>query len=415
MTQAFDIAYKIVQKLVSHGFIAYFAGGWVRDFLMNHPSDDIDIATDATTIDIERIFDKTIPVGIQFGIIIVVEDDHHFEIATFRKDHGYEDGRRPIGVEHATPQEDASRRDFTINGMFYDPIREKIFDFVGGQEDLKKNLIKAIGNPHQRFIEDRLRMIRAIRYSCRFHFSLDEETERAIIAHANSLFPSVAIERVWQEFLKMDKFGNFDKFLCRLHQVKLLETIFPALTDTTPQEISLRLKPLKLFPQEAPLIGKILELFPKNDLNDSLSLCDLLKISNQDKRFIMYFYKVKAVLIQLEENPRLIDNYELTYLYAHDYFSLCLSMLLTHASPEKNKKLHEFHNKKKEELKEAIFRVKTKTPVVTSKHLLNEGIRPGVVMGKLLKKAEMIAINENLNTPSLIIDQLKKGSQWPKS
>ena len=100
----FDVAYKIVQKLKAHGFIAYFAGGWVRDFLMNHPSDDIDIATNAKTQDIENIFEKTIPVGVQFGIIVVVEDGHHFEVATFRKDHGYEDGRRPIGIEYASPR-----------------------------------------------------------------------------------------------------------------------------------------------------------------------------------------------------------------------------------------------------------------------------------------------------------------------
>lgn len=241
----FDVAYRIVQQLKSHGFTAYFAGGWVRDFLMNHPSDDIDIATDATTQDISRIFEKTIPVGIQFGIIIVVLEDHHFEVATFRKDHGYEDGRRPIGVEQASPEEDARRRDFTINGMFYDPLEEKILDYVGGQQDLEKKLVKAIGNPHQRFIEDRLRMIRAIRYSCRFQFNLDDNTKNAIITHANSLFPSVAIERVWQEFSKMAQFGDFRKFLISLHEVELLQTIFPDLKQIDTQTLVNRLKDRK--------------------------------------------------------------------------------------------------------------------------------------------------------------------------
>src|SRR3990167_4716975 len=169
---AFSIACDIVKKLNSLGFIAYFAGGWVRDFLMNRTSDDIDIATSATVEDLQRIFQKTIPVGVSFGIIIVVEKGHQFEVATFRKDEGSRDGRRPISIEPATPEKDAERRDFTINGLFYDPIEKKILDFVQGREDIKLGVIRAIGNPHDRFLEDRLRMIRAVRYASRFHFSI---------------------------------------------------------------------------------------------------------------------------------------------------------------------------------------------------------------------------------------------------
>src|ERR1700721_2344911 len=124
-------ATEVVKKLVDAGFIAYFAGGWVRDFLMKHPSDDIDIATSASVEEIQALFPKTIPVGVAFGIVIVVEEGHHFEVATFRRESGYLDGRRPTAIEPAPPEEDAKRRDFTINGMFWDPLSKTLYDYVG--------------------------------------------------------------------------------------------------------------------------------------------------------------------------------------------------------------------------------------------------------------------------------------------
>ena len=169
---ACQIATSIVKKLQDAGYLAYFAGGWVRDFILKKPSDDIDIATSASVDEVQRLFPKTIPVGVAFGIVIVVQDNHQFEVATFRKDRGYVDGRRPVGIDPASPEEDAQRRDFTINGMFYDPIQDKIFDYVDGMKDLKKGIIRAIGDPNARFLEDRLRMMRAVRYSTRFDFPI---------------------------------------------------------------------------------------------------------------------------------------------------------------------------------------------------------------------------------------------------
>src|ERR1700722_14872638 len=125
-------ATRVIKKLVDAGFTAYFAGGWVRDFLMQRPSDDIDIATNATVEQVQALFPKTIPVGVAFGIVIVVQDHFQFEVATFRKERGYVDGRRPTSIESATAEEDAQRRDFTINGMFYDPLTQKLLDFVEG-------------------------------------------------------------------------------------------------------------------------------------------------------------------------------------------------------------------------------------------------------------------------------------------
>lgn len=403
----YKTACLIVEKLNSHGFIAYFAGGWVRDFLMQHPSDDIDIATDASVTDIQKLFEKTIPIGIQFGIVIVVEEDHHFEVATFRKDHGYEDGRRPIGIERAAPEEDAKRRDFTINGMFYDPLSKTLFDFVNGQADLHLKTIRAIGNPHERFIEDRLRMVRAVRYACRFHFTIEDQTKEAIRTHANSLFPSVAIERIWQEFCKMKRFGNFKKFLLMLHDMKLLQAIFEELEDISYEELLHRLKPLDHFPQEAPVIAKILELFPNSSFEDKLKLCEKFKLSNQDKEFIKYY---QSVICALQNSLQL---YEWAYLYAHESFSLCLVMAISHLPVEDRSLSLSSHYEEQKQLQSAIHRIKTKDPVVKSKDLLDAGITPGTIMGKLLKEAERISINDGISDPKAVISKLKKGPLWP--
>src|SRR5271169_6310620 len=128
----------IIETLAKKGFVAYYAGGWVRDFLLNHPSDDIDIATNAPPETIQALFPKTVPIGIAFGIILVIVEGHQYEVATFRNDLDYKDGRRPSRIEFTTADEDAKRRDFTINGMFYDPLTGKILDFVEGKQDLEK-------------------------------------------------------------------------------------------------------------------------------------------------------------------------------------------------------------------------------------------------------------------------------------
>lgn len=408
----FNAACKIVQKLKSEGYIAYFAGGWVRDYLMDHPSDDIDIATDAGVDVVQTLFEKTIPVGIQFGIVIVVEDQHHFEVATFRKDTGYEDGRRPIGVERATPKEDSSRRDFTINGMFYDPLTKKLYDFVHGKEDIQKKIIRAIGNPHQRFIEDRLRMIRAVRYSCRFNFEIESETKDAIQKHANSLFPAVAIERVWQEFSKVARFGNFKGFLIELHRLHLLQTIFENLQDVDLQEIERRLQTLDHFPNDAPVIGMVLELFPNFKLGEKLDLADFLKLSNEDKNFIKYYDRVLTTYERSKAKDS-VEPYDWAYLYADERFNLSLKMAVAHLPKQEKAKTMSTHERKRLSLENAIIRIKDKTPVVTSKHLIREGIAPGKSMGQLLKEAERISINEKLENPQDVISKLKKSPYWP--
>lgn len=293
----------IVEKLQNAGFVAYYAGGWVRDFLLQHPSDDIDIATNAPPETVQALFPHTVPIGIAFGIILVIQGGHQYEVATFRQDLDYQDGRRPSRIAFSTAEEDAQRRDFTINGMFYDPINEKIYDFVNGRKDLEARIIRAIGNPHERIKEDRLRMIRGIRLACRFGFTIEKKTQDAIHAHAKELFPAVAIERIVQEFEKSHLFRNLPKMLLMLHEFGLLYPIFPDMEEIAPPELAMRLEPLSRYPQAAPLIAFLLPLFPSYTLEQQLDLAKKLKLSNLEQQFVSFSLAPASARSKMSNGP----------------------------------------------------------------------------------------------------------------
>ncbi len=392
----------IVDRLVQEGFVAYYAGGWVRDFLLQRESDDIDIATDAPPEMIQKLFPHTVPIGIAFGIVLVIVEGHQYEVATFRQDLDYEDGRRPTGVAFSTAEQDAHRRDFTINGMFYDPIQEKVLDFVGGKADLQAKLIRAIGDPHKRIQEDRLRMIRAARLACRFHFAIDPNTEKAIRAHAKELFPAVAIERIWQELMKGLAFHTLAPMLERLHSFGLLQAIFPTLQGVSTEEIKQRLQPLQYFPNEAPLIAYLLELFPNISASETLKLTEYLKLSKTDRQFVAFLFLIKEK--HQDASTELADW---AHLYANPLSSLCLKLIASHLETKERHIFFDHHAKRIELLQEAIERIKTQRPLVTSQDLIKLGIPPGPEMGILLKKAEKISINENIQDKTIILDRLR--------
>lgn len=403
-------ARHIVEKLAKAGFVAYYAGGWVRDLLLNHPSDDIDIATNAPPETIQALFSHTVPVGIAFGIVLVIIDGHQYEVATFRQDLDYKDGRRPSKIEFTTATEDAKRRDFTINGMFYDPLKEEVLDFVNGRADLEAKIIRAIGNPHERIKEDRLRMIRAVRLACRFGFHIEKDTEKAIRAHAKELFPAVAMERIWQELTKGHDFGKLRPMLIQLHEFGLLEVIFPEVHKVPLKEIETRLHPIKDYPAKAPTIASLLPLFPNFTLKERLELCKKLKLSNLDQQFIIFL--THAGELSFANRP--IEWVEWAYFYANGFAPTCLQILSAHLDEKKRVLFLENHEKQMALLAHSIERIKKQDPVVKSNDLLAVGIKPGVNMGLLLKEADRIAINEQLHEPAPIIERLKELSIWPK-
>ena len=177
-------AVEVVRQLRAAGFEAVWAGGCVRDQLLGLNPKDYDVATNATPEQVREVFGrrKSIPVGAAFGVIAIVgpREAGVVEVATFRRDVGYSDGRRPDAVAFTTAEEDAQRRDFTINGLFYDPVDERVLDFVGGQADLKRGIVRAIGDARERFTEDKLRMLRAVRIAATFDFDIDPTTLAAV-------------------------------------------------------------------------------------------------------------------------------------------------------------------------------------------------------------------------------------------
>lgn len=195
-------AVEIVRTLQSKGYQAYWAGGCVRDMLLGIKPKDFDIVTSAKPEEIEAIFEKTIPIGKKFGVILAIIDGHNFEIATFRSDSASSDGRRPDAVIFSSAEEDAQRRDFTINAMFYDPIADKIYDYVGGQKDLEEKLIRFIGEPEKRIAEDYLRLLRAIRMKNTFQFQYHPDTYQAVKHNAEHI-TKISAERITDELSKM--------------------------------------------------------------------------------------------------------------------------------------------------------------------------------------------------------------------
>lgn len=192
----------IAQRLRERGHIAYYAGGCVRDLLRGDTPKDFDVATDARPETVQEIFPRTYAVGAHFGVIVVLENNFQFEVATFRSDGAYLDGRRPVEVHFASAEEDAARRDFTINGMFFDPKKNEVIDFVGGRADLERKLIRAIGDPAQRFAEDRLRMLRAVRFATVLGFEIDRATWNAIAADAPAI-KEISAERIREELVRI--------------------------------------------------------------------------------------------------------------------------------------------------------------------------------------------------------------------
>ena len=199
-----QLALEIVRQLRSRGYQALFAGGCVRDLLLGQTPSDYDVATDARPEQVMGLFRRCIPVGASFGVVRVLGQTSQgdVEVATFRSDGAYVDGRHPEQVYFGTAERDAHRRDFTINGMFLDPISDEVIDYVGGQADLEAGIVRAIGDPAARFREDKLRLLRAVRFTARLDFQLDRPTRRAL-EHMAPELRVVAVERVAQELRKI--------------------------------------------------------------------------------------------------------------------------------------------------------------------------------------------------------------------
>ncbi len=219
-------AVEIVRNLKREGFEAYFVGGCVRDFIRNVTPDDYDIVTSAHPEQVMAIFPRTVSVGAKFGVVAVIIESHPYEVATFRSDDAYIDGRRPSGVHFSTSREDVFRRDFTVNGLLMNPETEEIIDHVHGLKDIEKKIIRTIGDPDKRFNEDYLRMLRGIRFVASLNYEIDPATNDAIAKHAAKII-QISAERLQEELSKILTRTGTSRGFSLMAKTNLLREILP--------------------------------------------------------------------------------------------------------------------------------------------------------------------------------------------
>ena len=237
-----DSAIEIIRQLRQQGHEAYLVGGCVRDMVMKIEPSDYDIATSAPPDRIMKIFPHTEPIGAQFGVVLVIHRGHPFEVATFRSDEAYVDGRRPSGVVFTDARTDVMRRDFTINGLLYDPIEQRVIDYVSGQDDIRDRILRAIGDPGKRFEEDKLRLLRAVRFGARLGYSIEPATWAAVCRMAPEI-KRVSAERIREELSRILTEGHAADGFRMLHQSGMLPEVLPAVAWNAHLERCLELIP----------------------------------------------------------------------------------------------------------------------------------------------------------------------------
>jgi len=304
-------AIKIIERLHREGFQALLAGGCVRDMLLRRRAKDFDVATNAEPKDVIKMFRRTLKVGAKFGVVIVLIEDKQVEVATFRTETGYADGRHPASVKFADAAEDASRRDFTINGMFYDPLKKMVIDYVGGRADLKKRLVRTIGKPRERFGEDYLRMLRAVRFSTQLGFAIERQSWSAICSNSKSIV-KISGERIAMELEGILVSPNRAAGVSLLIKSGLAEAIFPAFGG---EPAKLAVSVLGQLRKKIDFALALAGLFAGWPAEFAIEKCEVLKLSRNQTKHIKFLLTNRGKLL----NER-ISLAELKMTLAEPYF-----------------------------------------------------------------------------------------------
>ncbi|MFC1744191.1 CCA tRNA nucleotidyltransferase [Candidatus Riflebacteria bacterium] len=399
-----DDGIKIIKKLRDAGFITFFTGGSIRDILMGKEPYDIDIATDAEPRQVGKLFKRCIYVGEQFGVVRIILPEHEFEVATFRTDSNHSDGRRPDAVFFSSPQEDARRRDLTINGLFYDPIEEKIIDYVGGIEDLENKIIRSIGNPARRISEDNLRLLRIVRFACNLDFKIEEKTWQATLKYAD-MISNVSIERICTELQKILTGPNPHLGFKFLFESRLLHNL-PMISSFKDEM------------QES--IYRALKYSPPYDIATALAIL-LTSFSDEDQIFFLensrYSNRVKQqVQIILTRSHILfgIDELDLSQRKRIARDPLILTMVTFLKAWNQLKESEKIFNtindflEEREDWLKAAPEILWPNPAINGKHLLNEGYFPGPQLKVILNDVENYCLSGEKNTVTHLLRLVKK-------
>jgi len=289
-------AIKIIKRLQHNGFEALLAGGCVRDMLLGRRANDYDVATNAQPREIRKLFERTLMVGAKFGVVIVLIADQQVEVATFRSEWGYDDGRHPIKVKFVSAAEDASRRDFTINGMFYDPMMDRVIDYVHGRADLKKQIVRTIGRPKERFGEDYLRMLRAVRFSTQLDFVIEPTTWSAICSNAKKVV-NISGERIAIELEAILTHPNRAVGASMLIESGLLEAIFRGLPH---EQIKSAISVLGNLRKKVDFALALAAFFSGCSTEAALERCRVLKLSRRQAKHVKFLLTGRGKLLNYQ-------------------------------------------------------------------------------------------------------------------
>jgi poly(A) polymerase len=421
-----ETAKEIVARLQHAGFAAFWVGGSVRDFLLGREPDDFDIATDAKPEQVEKLFKRTIPVGRKFGVMIVVEGGHQFQVATFRAEADYQDGRRPEKIIFANAEADASRRDFTVNGLFYDPRTKKIHDWVGGEKDLRAKIIRTIGKPEERFGEDHLRLLRAVRFASQLDFEIEPKTFAAVKKLAPKI-KLISAERIRDELLKLFSPPHAARGLNLLRESGLLEHVLPEIAATIECEQSPDFHPEGSVFNHICLMLEKMPAGAHESLPWAVILHDIAKPLTAEKDLqtgAIHFYghekvgaeMARAILNRLRFPKKQIDEIAASVLH-HMQFkdvkqmrkSTLRRLLLRETFPLElelhkldclgsngNLENYNFLVGQAEELKKLPA---IRPPLLTGKDLIALGMKPGKELGALLHEIREKQLQDELKTP----------------
>jgi poly(A) polymerase len=288
-----EAAIKIIKRLRHSGFEALLAGGCVRDMLLGRTASDYDVATNALPEDVIKLFGRTLKVGAKFGVVIVLLKGAQVEVATFRTETGYADGRHPATVKFVSAAEDAGRRDFTINGIFYDPLSKEVIDYINGQADLKKELIRTIGRPAERFGEDYLRMLRAVRFSTQLGFAIEPRTFSAICSNVKNI-SKISGERISMELEAILVNPNRSAGVSLLAKSGLAEAIFPGFAG---ERVEPAIRVLNKLRKKSDFPLALACLFSGCPMEFAIEKCKVLKLSRSQTKHIKFLLVNRGKLL----------------------------------------------------------------------------------------------------------------------
>ena len=424
-------ALAIVDRLHEEGHEAYFAGGAVRDLLLDKEITDIDIATSASPEQVEGLFAQTIPVGKAFGVVVVVMKSGNYEVTTFRKESGYEDGRHPSSVEFTDAKNDALRRDFTVNALFLNPEDDEIIDYIEGQKDLERRLIRTVGPPDHRFGEDKLRLLRALRLACQLGFEIERDTYRQIQRFAPEL-TQVSWERIRDELLKIFTGPEPSRGLKLLLDSGVLNQILPEAAAMDGVE-----QPPEFHPEGDVFVHTCLMFELAGELTETLALGILLHDIGKPPTFtikerirfdghveqgaLMAANICRTLRISNDTREQVVDlvKNHLRFIHVQEMRESTLKRFLRKDNFDEHLELHrldclashgdlsqyDFCREKQEELTQEQMRPQ---PLVKGQDLIDLGLKPGPVFSEILGALEDLQLEGHLTSKGESLDWVRE-------